>query len=265
MLQLDLEIHCVQKTLNLQVDIRFFLLNIVLRKNINLDSEELSEKNPELSRHKLTMIYAREWIWKNMREGYTPSEDELEDYLLNHKVEIADKCLKEPHSDHEIKSQVRSLYKWSVENYKEVNKKNNQWKSSYYWNCNQRSAKIKRAKRLKKAFMELMALDYSIGEIAKLFGISRPTMYSYMAIFFVMDTVKTMQWSSDKRTKFCCKLWDNIIIEINDKIKLMKMKFGESRIKWKLLDYSEVAEDYENTVSFNMPLQGNMELEMFVA
>jgi hypothetical protein len=113
--------------------------------------------------------------------------------------------------------------------------------------------------------MELMALDYSIGEIAKLFGMSRPTMYSYMAIFFVMDTVKTMQWSSDKRTKFCCKLWDNIIVEINDKIKLMKMKFGESRIKWKLLDYSEVAEDYENTVSFNMPLQGNMELEMFVA
>lgn len=239
---------------------------IILRKNINLDVQDIDEKNPELSRHKLTMIYAREWMWSNMRKGNVPSEKDLEEFLLENKIEIADRCMKEPHSDKEISGQVHSLYRWSVTNYKDKNESNGQWKSSVYWNRNQRSEKLKRAKKMKKNFMALLAADYSLTEIAKIFGISRPTLYSYMAIFFVMDTVKTVNWFKNSAMKFGgYKSWEEIIAEIGDKIKLLKMRFGESKIKWKGLDYTEVAEDFEHTVRYDIPLAGNHELENYVA
>lgn len=236
--------------------------NIVLRKNINLEIHDIDEKNPELSRHKLTMIYAREWVWQNMRNGCTPTESSLENYLLSVKMEIADKCLKEPHSDKEIISQVHSLYAWSVDNYKDIDTTSGQWKSSIYWNRNQRSEKIKQAKRLKKRFVELVSQDYSISEIAKIFGMSRVTLYSYMAIFMVMDTVKTVTWFKNSAMKFGgYRPWEEIIAEISDKIKLMKMRFGESKIKWKWMDYSRVAEEYGHAVNYDIPLAGNHELE----
>ena len=235
--------------------------NVVLRKNINLDVQDIDEKNPELSRHKLTMIYAREWVWSNMRKGNVPTEDDLEQFLLESKIEIADKCMKEPHSDKEISGQVHSLYKWSVSNFKDKNETSGQWKSSVYWNRNQRSEKIKRAKKLKKNFLSLLAADYSLSEIAKIFGMSRPTLYSYMSIFFVMDTVKTVFWFEDVSVKFGgYKPWKEIIAEIGDKIKLLKMKYGESKIKWKELKY-EVAEVNEHEVNYDIPLAGNFELD----
>ena len=209
---------------------------VILRKNTNFDVKDINEKNPELSRHKLTMVYAREWIWNNMKNGNVPDESDLEEFLLNNKFEIADKCMKEPHSDKEIKSQVHSLYQWSVNNYREIDKTNGQWKSSICWNKNQRTAKIKKAKKLKKVFLNYLTEGLSLTEIAKRFNMSRVTLYSYMAIFFVIDMVKTVVTFGNSKMKYL-KLWDEIICEISDRIKEMKLKYGNSKIKWKHMNY----------------------------
>ena len=58
-----------------------------------------------------------------------------------------------------------------------------------------------------------------------------------------------------------CKSWDEIIAEISDIIKQMKIKFGESKIKWKGLDYDQHVEDYLHTVNYDvLSLNGNYEL-----
>lgn len=236
--------------------------NVILRKNINLNINDITEKNPEMSRHKLTMIYAREWLWDNMRKGNVPSEKDLEEFLLESKVEIADKCMKEPHSDKEIISQVHSLYKWSVSNYKDKSELNGQWKSSVYWNRNQRAAKIKKAKAIKNQVLSMLSADYSIKEIANTFNMSRVTLYSYMAIFFVIDLVKTRYYFKNMAMKYGpVRSWEEMINEISDRIKLLKLKYGNSKIKWKELNYDLHTDDYEHTVNYDiLTLDGNYNL-----
>lgn len=234
---------------------------VVLRKNINLEINEPAEMIT--SRHKLTMLYAREWMWANMRGNYTPSEIELGNYLLEKKYEIAEKCGKEPHTDNEILHQVQSLYEWSVEHYREINKQSRQWKSSVEWNKNQKAAKIKYAKRIKNQVLSMLAADYKISEIAKEYSMSRVTLYSYMALFYAIDLIKTRQYFKNMKMKFgAVKSWDEIIAEIFDIIKILKMKYGESKIKWKLLNYNQHTEDYEYTSNYDvLRLNGNYYLE----
>ena len=233
---------------------------VILRKNINLDVDIIAEK--EVSRHKLTMVYARKWMWNCMRNGKVPSENELADYLIESKYEIADKCNKEPHSDKEILSQVNSLYNWCVINFHEKNL-GNQWKSSVYWNRNQRAAKIKYVKKIKKEVLAMLGSGESISGIASWFGVSRVTMYSYMAIIYAIDLVKTRNHFEKSEIKFMvCKSWDEIIAEVCDIIKKLKMKCGESKIKWKDLNYDLHINDYENVARCDLlSLDGNYNLE----
>lgn len=236
--------------------------NVVLRKNVNLEIKDIEEKNIDKSRHKLTMVFAREWIWSNMKNGNIPNENDLSDYLIDKRFEIGNLCEKEPHSIKEIESQVHSLYTWSVENFNGSSCKG-QWESSIQWNKNQRASKIKRAKKIKKIFEELLSEGQTLTEIAKHFKMSRTTLYTYMALFFVMDTVKTIRYFKNSDIKFAgYYLWEDIISNINDKIKLMKLKYGNSKIKWKELNYNKKIRDYKHVVCYDIPLEGNHNLEL---
>lgn len=236
--------------------------NVVLRKNINLSVPEIEVEGIDNSRHKTEMEYARRYMWSNMREGNEPSEDDLAVYMLGCKEEIAVKCGKDPHSDKEIISQIHSWWTWCVDNFKEVKKGSRQWKSSVLWNNNQRANKIKKAKRFKKIFIRMTAEGKSMKEIAAELKISRVTLYSYLGIFFVMDTIKTRFVNRNTpRTLGILKSWDEIISEISDKIKELMLRFGDSKIKWKSLNYKRTVEDYELSVYYDMPLDGNRYIE----
>lgn len=233
--------------------------SIELRKNVNLNMPEIEIKS-EGSRHKLEMQFARDFMWNNMRDGYTPTENELGEYLISIKNDIAGMCLKEPHSDSEILSQVSSFYYWCIENYHDVKKGTRQWKSSVYWNRNQRSSKLKRAKQLKKRFNILMEKGYKLNQIAKEFNMSRVTLYSYLALFFVIDTIQTKKYPKPKSFAIV-KSWGEIIIEVSEKIKELMLKFGESKIKWKSLNYKQAIENHDKLSSFDMSLEGNYWLD----
>ena len=59
-----------------------------------------------------------------------------------------------------------------------------------------------------------------------------------------------------------CKSWDEIIAEVCDIIKKLKMKCGESKIKWKDLNYDLHINDYENVARCDLlSLDGNYNLE----
>ena len=233
--------------------------NVELRKNVNLDMPEIEIKN-EGSRHKLEMQFARDFMWNSMRDGYTPTENELAEYLISIKEDIAGMCLKEPHSDSEILSQVTSFHTWCTENFHDVKKGTRQWKSSVYWNRNQQSSKLKRAKKLKKKFAVLMEKGYSLKQIAKEFNMSRVTLYTYLALFFVIDTVQTKEFPRPQSFAII-KSWGEIILEVSEKIKQLMLKFGNSKIKWKSLNYKQAIDNFEKITSFDMSLEGNYWLD----
>ena len=237
--------------------------NVTLRKNINLSVPEVEVEGVEYSRHKTEMEYARRYMWSNMRNGDVPSEDDLAVYMLGCKEEIAFKCCKEPHSDNEILSQIHSWWTWCTDNFREVRNGSRQWKSSVLWNNNQRANKIKKAKQFKKVFMKMTAEGKTMKEIALELKISRVTLYSYLGIFFVMDTIKTRFVNKNApRTFGILKSWDEIISEISDKIKELMLRFGDSKIKWKSLNYKRTVEDYELSVYYDMPIDGNRYIEL---
>lgn len=228
--------------------------DIKLRKNVS--KNEVVAENKENSRHWLELYYGRKYMWDNIRNGYTPEVDELTDYLLSIKEDIAEKCGKDPHSDKEILSQVESIYEWSIKNFKRIECKNNskgQWESSRLHNHYEHCAKIRRASKLRSKYIRFKKQGMSIKEIAELFSMSVPTLYTYIAIFAVMMTVET-------RYKFqnmtISRLWEDICEELNRKIKTLLEKIKRKILNWTTLQFET---DDNKICDFSIWLDGNAE------
>ena len=209
--------------------------DIKLRKNVS--KNEIIIENKENSRHWLELYYGRKYMWDNIRRGYTPNENELADYLLSIKDDIAEKCCKDPHSDKEILSQVESIYEWSVKNFRKIERDGHskgQWESSKLHNHYEHCAKIKRAAKLRSKYIRFKKQGMSIKEIAELFSMSVPTLYTYIAIFAVMMTVETRYRFKDMTIN---RLWEDICDELNRKIKSLLNKIKNKICNWNTLQF----------------------------
>ena len=227
---------------------------VELRKNVNLTEPEVKEKCEmmEFSRHNMEVQYSREYMWHNMRHGCTPSINNLREYLLQTKYEIADICGKEPHSDKEIIGQVESLYQWAIDNFNDIGEKGNQKEFSIEYNKQQHAQKIKNAAEKKIIFLKLMENGIPLKEIAKALDMSRVTLYTYLPLFYVIDLIQTRFYFKDSWLKYGAnKSWEEIFIEIGNKIKELKMKCGDSKIKWKGLNYNKKCEDWKYVTNYN--------------
>ena len=229
-----------------------FVSDVIIRKNASIKSPVITEEND--SRHNLTLKYGRDFVWNYIRENNViPEMSELSEYLHSKSEEIADLCGKEVHSWKEIESQVKSIYNCSVNNYKqEYGSSSKQWKSSVEWNKHQKQAKIIRAKKLKSTFQSLRSAGYSLKEIADTFNMSRTTLYSYLLLFMVIDTVAT---AVKKNKMYIQNSWDVIINGIKNAIDEIK----RCKIHWKELDnYDNSIEDFEHFVNYKyLTVEGN--------
>ena len=212
-----------------------------------LTTPETNETSLEQSRHWMELRRGTKFIWAKLSQGYKPTRAEFLDYMLSIKFEIAKSCHKEPHSDKEIMSQIDSIYEWSIEHYNpNYNPTGIQTIATINWNKAQHQAKIKKAKELKPDFIKYKKDKLKMEDIAKKLGMSRTTLYSYLPLFMVVDTVATItrknktvkrnNWdyitaTIDKRRKHCLKLnykdIKNYLHTIEDSEHLVEYRFLE--------------------------------------
>lgn len=228
--------------------------DIQLHKNTKIKLNEFNSVTD--SRHELTLQKGREYIWNLLRNGENPTEDDLEEFLISISEDIGSQCGKPAHSIKEIKSQVKSIFEWSIKEYKPFYKSKcvGQTEASKRWNFNQRCNKIRKAARLKRRFLYYRSIGKTLGEIAELLNMSVVTLYTYLPLFAVVDLVTTSMKINNMYQRKC---WNIIVQEISNKINELKELMKENGMHWSDVNFRLSVEDSENFVDYNIPLEGN--------
>lgn len=232
-------------------------LDVKISKNAKLKFNEI--EIPSDSRHDLTLKMGREYIWSVLREGRTPTETELEVYLLSISNDIARMCNKNPHSEKEILSQVSSIYEWSMKNYHPLVKKcmTGQSEATKRWNFNQHCNKIRKAKFLKRRFLYYKSMGKNLNEISELLKMSVVTLYTYLPLFAVVDLVSTYNRFNGMLQ---LKSWELITKQIDELILDLYQNMRMNGLDWGDINFNSSIEDENNIVDYNIELQGNREI-----